>query len=335
MTPNLADSLDSLDGMLVAQVTPFTPGGADLDLDWLAGHIQWLRNFNISGILTLGTNGEGPSVALHERRRLIETVAREARGLTVIAGATTPSLPDTIRAANDALDAGAHAVALLPPYFFKNIESHGLVNWFSSVIESLPEGAHALLYNIPPQAGLDIPDEVLLALLDLHPDTLVGIKDSSGDAQRTRRYLDLIPASGPGSQFRVMAGADQAHADLYAAGCLGGVSGLANAVPALVNTIQYAHRNNGDPNRPQRQLNELHAILNNFPKLGALKQLINFTAGLPLTHARPPHRDLSKPEIAALEEAVGRYLLGAPPNPLQEEPPQVPQFSPPLGGEMP
>ncbi len=302
----------NLDGLMVAQVTPFTRGGAEVDLEWLAGHLEWLRQLGMSGVFTLGTNGEGPSVGMEERRRLIETVAAEARGMTVVAGATMVSLPDTIRAANEALEAGADAVALLPPYFFKNIESMGLVDWFSSVIESLPGGAKALLYNIPPQAGLDIPDEVVLALLDLHGDVLAGIKDSSGDAERTRRYLELVPESGPGSEFRVMAGADQAHASLYGVGCVGGVSGLANAVPALVSTIQYAHRNGGDAERPQRQLNELHAILNAFPKVGALKQLLAFTSGLPLTHARPPYRDLSGAEVGALEEAVGRYLIGEP-----------------------
>ena len=302
----------NLDGLMVAQVTPFTRGGAEVDLEWLAGHLEWLHQLGMSGVFTLGTNGEGPSVGMEERRRLIETVAAEARGMTVVAGATMVSLPDTIRAANEALEAGADAVALLPPYFFKNIESMGLVDWFSSVIESLPVGAKALLYNIPPQAGLDIPDEVVLALLDLHGDVLAGIKDSSGDAERTRRYLELVPESGPGSEFRVMAGADQAHASLYGVGCVGGVSGLANAVPALVSTIQYAHRNGGDAERPQRQLNELHAILNAFPKVGALKQLLAFTSGLPLTHARPPYRDLSGAEVGALEEAVGRYLIGEP-----------------------
>ncbi len=303
----------NLDGLMVAQVTPFTRNGAELDLEWVAGHLEWLRGFGIDGVLTLGTNGEGPSVGLDERRRLIAAVAAAAGGMTVVAGATMVSLPDTIRAANDALDAGAHAVALLPPYFFKNIEAQGLVNWFSTVLESLPGGAKALLYNIPPQAGLDIPDEVLLALLELHGDLLAGIKDSSGDAERTRRYLELVPESGPGSEFRVMAGADQAHAALYGVGCVGGVSGLANAVPALVSTIQYAHRNGGDAERPQRQLNELHAILNSFPKVGALKQLLAFTSGLPLTHARPPYRDLSEPETREFEQAVGRYLIGEPP----------------------
>ena len=59
----------NLDGLMVAQVTPFTRNGAELDLDWLAGHLEWLRGFGIDGVLTLGTNGEGPSVGLDERRR--------------------------------------------------------------------------------------------------------------------------------------------------------------------------------------------------------------------------------------------------------------------------
>ena len=263
----------ALDGLMVAQVTPFTRGGADVDVDWIAGHIDWLRNFNLTGVLTLGTNGEGPSVGLEERRRVVEAARAATFGvgsgkLTLVAGATCPSLPDTIRAANEALDAGADAVALLPPFFFKNVDPRGMVDWFAAVIESLPSQGRAVLYNMPAQAGIDIDDEVLLALLELFPDQVLGIKDSCGDAERTRRYLEIVPSEGPGSEFRVVAGSDSAHAALYGAGCVGGVSGMANAVPALVGTIQYAHREGGEPQRAQDQLNELHAILNAFPRVG-------------------------------------------------------------------
>ncbi len=310
----MALQYERLDGLMAAQVTPFTAGGRDVDLDWIGPHADWMRTMGIGGILTLGTNGEGPSVGLEERRRVIGAVKQAARGIgggmVVIAGATCPSLPDTIRAANDALDAGADAVALLPPFFFKQVDARGMIDWFSAVIESLPAEGRALLYNMPAQAGIDIPDEVLAAVLRRHPDQLMGIKDSSGDAERTKRYMAQVPSDGPGAAFRVMAGSDAAHAQLYAAGCLGGVSGLANAVPALVKTIQFAHREGGEPQRPQDQLNELHAILNLFPRMGALKQLIQITSGLPLTHTRPPHRDLDPREVRALEEAVGRYLLG-------------------------
>ena len=304
----------NLDGLIAAAVTPFTAGGREVDLDWAAGHIDWMRGFGITGVLTLGTNGEGPSVGLDERRGLISAVKAACRGigggLDVFAGATCVSLPDTIRAANDALEAGADAVALLPPYFFKDVDARGMADWFGAVIESLPAEGRGVLYNMPAHAKIEIADEVVRALIERFPDQVVGIKDSSGDADRARRYLDLVPETGPGSEFRVMAGSDRAHAALYAAGCIGGVSGLANAVPALVKTIQFAHREGGKPERPQAQLNELHAILDGFPRLGALKQLIAFTSGLPPTHARAPYRDLTGPETAALERAVGQYLLG-------------------------
>lgn len=310
----MIERVERLDGLMAAQVTPFTEGGREVDVDWVSPHIDWMRTMGITGILTLGTNGEGPSVGLNERKRLVAAVKQASRGigggLIVVAGSTCPALPDTIRAANDALDAGADAVALLPPYFFKNADQRGMIEWFCAVIESLPSEGRALLYNMPAQAGIDIPDDVLRHVLATHPDQLVGIKDSCGDAERTKRYMAQVPASGPGSEFRVMAGSDAAHADLYRAGCVGGVSGMANTVPALVKTIQFAHREGREPHRPQAQLNELHAILNMFPRLGALKQLIHITSGLPLTHTRPPYRDLDPAEVRALEEAMGRYLLG-------------------------
>ena len=294
-----------LDGMMVAQVTPFTAGGEGLDLDWIPQHLDWLRHFGLSAILTMGTNGEGPSLSLQERRAIVKCVVANKGEYGVVAGAGCVALPETIEAANDALDAGADAVALLPPYFFKNIDAAGLVNYFSAVMESLPAQAKVLLYNMPVHAGIDIPDEVALALLELHGPMLAGIKDSSGDAERTRRYLELS------NDWTVLAGADGAHADLYAAGCVGGVSGFANAVPALVKTIQHVHREGGDAQRPQRQLNELKAALQPFPAVSALKQLTAFTSSLPRPAVRPPHRDLSDSDVSAVEEAIGRYLVAA------------------------
>ena len=294
-----------LSGLMVAQVTPFTEDGAAVDYDWLPAHLRFLEEAGIRTAFPLGTNGEGPSVGLEERKRVVETVVRHKGTLGVVAGAGCVALPDTIRAANDAFDAGADAVALLPPYFYHDLDAAGLVRSFSAVIETLPAEGRVLLYNIPPRTHVDIPDEVVLALLDLYPDQLIGIKDSSGDPERTRRYLDLS------DDFTVLAGADGCHAELYAVGCVGGVTGVGNAVPSLVAAVQHAHRSGGDATRAQREVNELKAILRRFPPFGALKQLIALTANLPLTHARPPNRDLTAEEAGALREAVSVYLVGA------------------------
>ena len=306
-----------LTGLMVAQVTPFTAGGADVDLDWLPAHVAWLQEQGVSSILTLGTNGEGPSVGLAERRGVVEAVVKQRdalRGRTgkrlgVVAGAGCVALPDTIRAANEALEAGADAVALLPSYFYGNADAAGQLNYFSSVIEALPPPARVLLYNIPPRTHMDIADEVVLALLDLFGEQIIGIKDSSGDVERTRRYLEI---TGDAESFAVLAGADQVHAGLYGAGCVGGVSGMANAVPALALAVQSAFRAGRDAERAQRQLNAVKDIVQQFPAVGALKALIGVTSGLPLTHSRPPNRDLSAEESRTLEEAVAQFLLGAP-----------------------
>ncbi len=147
-----------LTGLMVAQVTPFTKGGASVDYDWLPAHLRWLEGQGVSSILTLGTNGEGPSVGLAERKRVVETVVANKGGLGVVAGVGCVPLVDTIRAANDALDAGADAVAILPPYFFDDADAQGLVDYLSSVVASLPAQAKALLYTIPQRTHMDIPD---------------------------------------------------------------------------------------------------------------------------------------------------------------------------------
>jgi len=302
-----------LTGLMVAQVTPFTTGGAALDLDWIPAHLTWLQEQGVDSILTLGTNGEGPSIGLHERRQVVEAVIaqRDALGgyLSVVAGAGCVSLPDTIRAANDALDAGADAVALLPSYFYGNADAAGQIAYFSSVIQALPPQARVLLYNIPPRTHLDIADEVVLALIDRFGEQVIGIKDACGDVARTQRYLQ---ATAHIDSFSVLAGADHVHAELYAAGCVGGVSGMANAVPALAMAIQSTFRDGGDATRPQRQLNELKDLVQGFPVVGALKSLLAITAGLPVPHSRPPNRDLTPQEAAAFQRSVAQFLVGAP-----------------------
>ncbi len=291
-----------LTGIMVATVTPFTGGGAAVDHEWMAGHLRFLEDAGITSVFPLGTNGEGSSVGVEERKRVIETAVRHKGGMGVVAGAGTPSLPDTIRAANDALDAGADAVAILPPYFYADADAAGLVAYYSAVIEALPSQGRVLLYNIPSKAQVDIPDEVALALLELHGEQVIGIKDSSGEVERTRRYVELSP------ELAVLAGSDRHHAELYGVGCVGGVTGLGNAVPHLVLAIQAAHRRGGDAARAQAELERLRAVLAGFPAFGALKHLITLTARLPLTQARPPNRDLTEEERRDLETAVGAYL---------------------------
>lgn len=297
-----------LTGVMVAAVTPFTRGGAAVDHDWIPPHLRFLEQAGISSVFTLGTNGEGPSVGVAERRQVVETVVAHKGGLGVVAGAGTAALPDTIRAANDAMEAGADAVAILPPFFEAQVDSAGLLGYFDAILEAVPAPGRVLLYNIPHKAQVDIPDDVVLALLDRHGERVIGIKDSSGIVERTSRYLAVAERF---PTFTVLAGADARHDRLYAAGCKGAVTGLGNAVPHLVLGIQAAHRSGRDAGRVQRELERLRTLLAPYPALAALKQLIGVTAQLPVTCVRPPQRDLTAAEQREFEAAIVAYLRGA------------------------
>ena len=297
-----------LTGVMVAAVTPFTRGGAAVDHDWIPPHLRFLEQAGISSVFTLGTNGEGPSVGVAERRQIVETVVAHKGGLGVVAGAGTAALPDTIQAANDALEAGADAVAILPPFFEAQVDSAGLLGYFDAILAAVPAPGRLLLYNIPHKAQVDIPDDVVLALLDRHGERVIGIKDSSGIVERTSRYLAIAERF---PTFTVLAGADARHDQLYAAGCKGAVTGLGNAVPHLVLGIQTAHRGGRDAGRVQRELERLRTLLAPYPALAALKQLIGVTAELPVTCVRPPQRDLTAEEQREFEAAIVAYLRGA------------------------
>ena len=146
-----------LTGVMVATVTPFTRGGAAVDHDWIPPHLRFLEQAGVSSVFTLGTNGEGPSVGVAERRQVVETVVAHQGGLGVVAGAGTAALPDTIRAANDALEAGADAVYVESPTSVQELKH--IVRAFDALnMASMLEGGktpimkpadlHAMGYNI-------------------------------------------------------------------------------------------------------------------------------------------------------------------------------------------
>ena len=45
----MALAYERLDGLMTAQVTPFTEGGRDVDVDWIGAHIDWMRTMGITG----------------------------------------------------------------------------------------------------------------------------------------------------------------------------------------------------------------------------------------------------------------------------------------------
>jgi 4-hydroxy-tetrahydrodipicolinate synthase len=206
-------------GVYPAAVTPFDERGR-IDLTAVARLLAHFRAEGCQGVVVAGTNGEGPSLSAVEKRDLVKAAVPLAEGMPVVAGIATPSLEEAAWLARQAGDAGAAAVLLMPPGFFREATEAGIEAWFRAVMDRSP--IPVLLYNFPQRTGLALDPDLVRRLAD-HPKFL-GVKDSSGEAANLSAYAQAAP------EGRLFVGAETLLADAMAAGWSGTISGAANSI---------------------------------------------------------------------------------------------------------
>ncbi len=208
--------------VLAAITTPFGADGS-LDLDAFEAHVRWLEEAGLDGLFVGGTTGEGVLLEDSEVSALVERAASVAGSLRVIAQVGRPSTRATVALARRALSARAGGVAAYVPWFYpitqEQVRAH-----FLALLEAA-DGAPAFLYNIPPRTVNDLAPELAGELARAG---FAGMKDSTGDFDRHRAYLEAVPGS-----FEVYTGTEPLIVDSVAAGAAGSINGLSNCRPEL------------------------------------------------------------------------------------------------------
>jgi 4-hydroxy-tetrahydrodipicolinate synthase len=291
-----------LTGVICATLTPFTSEHGGVDEGWIAEHLRFLEQHGISGVLALGTTGEGPSMSWEERRRVLDVVLEQRGGLSVIAGTGCAALPETIALSRYAIERGADAVLVVPPFYFKDVPESGLLAYYRAVCDALPDDARLLLYHIPQVTAVPISPGIIEGLLQSHRRQLYGLKDSSGDML----YLTALLQDYP--RLRVLVGNETQAANGLVDGAAGMISALANAWPDLVGAVWRAHQEQGDIHTAQGELTKLfHACAGTRAPL--LKAALPWVSNLPRTSVRAPLANLSEAEAEHLRAALSRLDL--------------------------
>lgn len=286
----------SLQGLIVATPTPFNSEGK-IDFDYVNRHLDFMREKNVNGVVPSGTNGEGCSLSVDERKSLFRAVIANKGDLSVIPGTGCASLPETVELTRAAEEMGADAALVLPPFFFKSPSVEGLYDYYSTVLQStsLP----ILLYNIPQYSGIEITDELVERLL--HFPNLLGIKDSSCDLFRTLKYRAHFP------HLKIFVGADIMIEPTANAGVAGILSGIANAFPELIaEAIRECAAGRG--HEIQTKVNRVAEIFAAYPIFSANKYAL-MLRGFPPTGVRPPLVDLSDEQKRTFADALAREQL--------------------------
>lgn len=254
-------------GVIVPMLTPLT---ADDRVDRAATGvlIDFLLARGVAGLFPLGTTGEGPLLTNAERMQFTGWVVEQAAGrVPVIIHTGTITTSETIALTRHALKAGADAVAIVPPYFYK-LDDAALYAHFAAVAEAVPD-IPIYLYNNPGVTPNVLTTELVIQLATDF-ENIIGLKDSSGSLATLFAARDL-----KGGQFNTASGPDGLIMAGQAIGLDACVAGNANFVPELVVGIYDAvRRGDLDAARTlQAQLDEVRRLAGDGRSLSMFKGL--------------------------------------------------------------
>jgi dihydrodipicolinate synthase/N-acetylneuraminate lyase len=223
-----------LSGIIPPLVTPLDESGS-VDEPGLARLIERVAAGGVNAIFLLGTTGEGPSLAIDWKTKLVRAACHLARGrVPVLVNLTATAVSEVFALAEVAARWGAQAAVLAPPFYYP-LSQDELSTYFERVIPRLPLPVY--LYNYPQMFKVPIGIETLERVSAL-PHVL-GMKDSSGDMKYFAAIRRRFPAS---AGFRLYCGPDRRLSEALRLGADGGVSGGANLFPRLYADLFGAHQ---------------------------------------------------------------------------------------------
>ncbi len=292
----------TLPRVLSPAITPFRKDGSP-DADKLAAHCRWLGQNNV-GMAVFGTNSEANSMSVHERLECLEFLIKAGLSPSqMMPGTGACSVTDAITMTKSAVEAGCAGTLMLPPFYYKDVPDDGLFAYFAQIIEAVASPRlHIYLYNIPPVSKVGFSLNLIERLIKTYPDTVVGMKDSSGDWSYTESVIKAFAPSG----FRMYVGSESFLLRGMQAGGAGCISATTNVNPAPIAALA-ANWQSPQAQAQQAQLDTIRAIFQSRPMIAAMKAATaRFRADPQWAAVRPPLVALNEKQTEDLLQTLSK-----------------------------
>jgi 1-pyrroline-4-hydroxy-2-carboxylate deaminase len=280
-------------GVMPAITTSFTD---DLQVDhgFAARHCRWLLDHGCTGIVALGSLGEGSTLSLEEKLRLLRTCVDAVHGSApVVASISALATSEAVVLAKAAAEIGCDGLMVLPPYVYKG-DWREMKTHISAVFKATPLAC--MLYNNPVAYGTDFLPEQICELAAEHAN-FAAVKESSADVRRVSAIRALLD-----QRLEILVGVDDAILEAIGVGATGWIAGLANALPReSVNLLDYAR--NGETAKAFELYRWFLPLLrmDTVPHFVQLIKLVQQEVSMGNSRVRPPRLELRGRE---LEEAL-------------------------------
>lgn len=279
----------------------------DLSVDhsFIAKHCNWLLDNGCTGIVALGSLGEGATLAFDEKRQVLRICVAAVRGRgPVVASISALTTSEAVALAKAATDLGCDGLMVLPPYVYQG-------NWremkthVAAVFDATP--LSCMLYNNPVAYGTDFLPEQISELAAQY-ENFEAVKESSTDARRVSAIRALLHR-----RLEISVGVDDAVLEAIGVGATGWIAGLANALPR--ESVELFNRGiNGESDKAFELYRWFLPLLrmDTVPNFVQLVKLVQAEVGMGNARVRPPRLELAGSELAEARKIICDALRSRP-----------------------
>lgn len=295
-----------IEGVFAPVATPFNDDGS-INFEMYSNNLRKLIRTSLSGIVSLGSNGEFAMLSYEEKIELVKATRKELpKDKVLIVGTGCETLSDTIRMTNNAAEAGADvALVINPSYYKSDLTDAVLQKHFECVADK--SQIPVMLYNIPRNSGINLSSSLVIKL-SAHPN-IKGVKDSGGSIIQISEILASAPES-----FSVFAGSGGYLFVTTILGGKGGTLAVANVAPDYCAELFEAAKSGNIEKGRKMQLDLL--ALNNAVTAGfgiggmkAAMEIAGFRVGLPRLPIQPAPDEIKDKIYKMMDklQLVGKY----------------------------
>ncbi len=279
----------------------------DLKVDhgFMAEHCRWLVDEGCTGIVALGSLGEGATLQFEEKLAILRNCRKALPAkVPLVAAISALSTAEAVRLAQAAENAGCDGLMVLPPYVYasdwREMKTHiGAVLCATSL--------SSMLYNNPVAYVTDFLPEQIRELAQEH-ENLHAVKESSTDVRRVTAIRGLL-----GDRLALFIGVDDAILEAIGVGACGWIAGLANALPReSVDLVELGMRGDDEAAFALYQWFLPLLRMDTVVKFVQLIKLVQQEVGMGNARVRPPRLELAGQELDRAHAVIREALANRP-----------------------
>lgn len=289
-------------GVIPAMTTAFHED-LSVDHEFVARHAAWMIDAGCTGIVALGSLGEGATLTFEEKAAVLKTCVKAlGNRAPVVAGISALSSSEAVKLAKMAAEQGCQGLMVLPPYVYstdwREMKAH-----IVAILKATP--LSCMLYNNPVAYKTDFLPEQIAELASEHAN-FEAVKESSADVRRVTALRAIL-----GNRLRILVGVDDLIVEGVAAGAVGWIAGLVNAFPRESVALFNAAQRGQDCNKLYHWFLPL-LRLDTVPKFVQMIKLAQTAVGMGNPRVRPPRLQLEGAELRDTQAIIQSALAKLP-----------------------